>query len=1452
MSGTNQTIELGYAVWAGGSGDIGSSNWITGYVENIGTNGVISFVSWIYGQPVSDETAYFDPSLNVLGVGAAGVATGGTLSGSLTGYVVDIDSGSTYFVSGSLSAESVAISAGTLTVDGAGTTLSASVYLWVGGGGGASFLQISNGATLSVMDSDVGNGGTLTISGVGSTLDVSNFLGVGFDHSGVLQITTGGSASVEDLFIGYGNPYPQVGLATVDGTGSTLSVETLYVGYGGAGSLQITDGGSVTVSDSLEIGWIGSRKDTLNVSGAGSSLTVGTELDVGAWIAGCLMMVGNSATVEIADTLSVGYESIVSVDSTSEIDVGTDSASFYGAPGGGGLEVGAAGTVSIGGTTTVAGRVVIGGGDSALGNGGAIGVGGAGSVLTVGGDLEINGFIGASPALYISDGASVSVTGNSFVETGGILSIGGSGATLSVSGKLFLDGYFAAAWLEISDGAAVSVNGDTDVYSAGTITITDAGSTLTLGGVLDIEGFGSTPTFLQISNGAAVSVAGVTSVATGATLTVDGTGSTLTVGASFLGALAGSDALFVGQGSTGLLQITGGGSVTADGAAYVGHQDGGDGTLSVSGAGSVLLVGASLLGGLLGTDTLFVGDGGTGLLQISDGALVSAGTVEVDSLGSVSGSGTIDGAVDNAGTITATGGTLKITGAVTGAGTISIDSNATLEIGSTFAAGGTVDFGQSTDASLLLDDASGFSGTITGLSVGDSIVLNNASIGTTPYVISATIGQLNGIQTLRIVEGPTPNPTISSNTTIDVPIQTAGSTPLSGDFFKVSESGPTTVLTLTQGNPIALAVNAPTVWQAFGDYGANVKIGIISDSFNSQNLEASDIAARALPSAINILPGFDLTSVQLGQLNACLAQTGSYLTPDEGRAMAQVIYDIAPDATIYFACGISNVSSYMSSSDRNLNAEMQIADAVNSLVANGCNIIVDDLGVPGEPNSGSPIENAIDAAVGGKVAYVTAADNDRGQYSIYGHAADTNALTVAAMNILATPNPPSTVGGSIAPQTELFSSVGADPSKPNITGPDGGPTTFALDSGLDPFLGTSAAAPAVAAVAALMMAENQALKSNPQEVYQLVENSNSVTAFPDASAQGLNPAQTEGAGLVNAMGAVLEAQDAGCYAAGTRVNTQRGEVRVEDLVLGDVARAGVAGFAPVKWLGHRRVDCRRHPRPHDVWPVRIHAHAFGHRMPHRDLLLSPDHAVFIDGVLIPVRYLINGATIVQEPAEEVTYWHVELPRHDILLAEGLPCESFLDTGNRGAFENGGPATQLHPDFALRLWETEACARLVWNGAELVAARSFLLERAQLLGHELTRAPDLRLRVDGRALPATVTGHTYRFRLPNDGAQSLRLVSRSAPPAHVHDDSDDHRRLGVAISRIVLDGEPLALSDARLGTGWHGVEGAGANTGWRWTDGDAELVLAGGRTLDIEVVMTSAYWAERMTTKARAA
>jgi hypothetical protein len=144
-----------------------------------------------------------------------------------------------------------------------------------------------------------------------------------------------------------------------------------------------------------------------------------------------------------------------------------------------------------------------------------------------------------------------------------------------------------------------------------------------------------------------------------------------------------------------------------------------------------------------------------------------------------------------------------------------------------------------------------------------------------------------------------------------------------------------------------------------------------------------------------------------------------------------------------------------------------------------------------------------------------------------------------------------------------------------------------------------------------------------------------------------------------------------CYQAGTHILTPRGEIAVEDLREGDLVTT-FSGRGPVHkpitWIGQMRESLDGHPDPEMAAPVRIRAGAVAENVPHRDLLVSPDHAICLDGVLIPAKELVNGATIVQElDFGEVHYFHVELEQHDILLAEGLTAESYLDTGNRDAF-----------------------------------------------------------------------------------------------------------------------------------------------------------------------------------------
>ncbi len=314
-----------------------------------------------------------------------------------------------------------------------------------------------------------------------------------------------------------------------------------------------------------------------------------------------------------------------------------------------------------------------------------------------------------------------------------------------------------------------------------------------------------------------------------------------------------------------------------------------------------------------------------------------------------------------------------------------------------------------------------------------------------------------------------------------------------------------------------------------------------------------------------------------------------------------------------------------------------------------------------------------------------------------------------------------------------------------------------------------------------------------------------------------------------------------CYAAGTRIATPEGEAAVETLRAGDLVRLAAGGVAAVRWMGHRRVDCARHPRPLDVAPVRVRAHAFAPGQPHRDLVLSPDHAVFVEGdaeggapgVLIPIRYLVNGATVVQEAAGEIEYWHVELPAHGVILAEGLAAESYLDTGNRAAFANGGAVAMAHPDFALKVWAAASCARLVTAGPvrDSVAAR--LLARAALLGHATTGDAAPVLVLGRHALRPRRHGAGWRWRLPAR-AEAGVLMSRSFVPAQMGTNSDDHRRLGIPVARIMLDDAELALDG--LGTGWRPAE-----PGLRWTDGAATIPLAGARTLTVLPAMAAQYW-----------
>ena len=193
-----------------------------------------------------------------------------------------------------------------------------------------------------------------------------------------------------------------------------------------------------------------------------------------------------------------------------------------------------------------------------------------------------------------------------------------------------------------------------------------------------------------------------------------------------------------------------------------------------------------------------------------------------------------------------------------------------------------------------------------------------------------------------------------------------------------------------------------------------------------------------------------------------------------------------------------------------------------------------------------------------------------------------------------------------------------------------------------------------------------------------------------------------------------------CYASGTFIRTALGDVAVEALRIGDLAVTALGTHRPIRWLGHRIIDCRRHPRPAEVMPIRIAAHAFGSNKPARDLYVSPGHAICVDvlgGTLISAGSLVNGKTIVQIDVAIVAYWHVEFDEHEIILAEGLPAESYLEMGNRNFFvENGNVALVAMPDGPVRT-HADFCRPFYANGPLVEAVRARLAAKADVMQRE---------------------------------------------------------------------------------------------------------------------------------------
>lgn len=145
-----------------------------------------------------------------------------------------------------------------------------------------------------------------------------------------------------------------------------------------------------------------------------------------------------------------------------------------------------------------------------------------------------------------------------------------------------------------------------------------------------------------------------------------------------------------------------------------------------------------------------------------------------------------------------------------------------------------------------------------------------------------------------------------------------------------------------------------------------------------------------------------------------------------------------------------------------------------------------------------------------------------------------------------------------------------------------------------------------------------------------------------------------------------------CFLAGTQIATPEGEAPVEDLQIGDEIVTAEGKAISVKWIGVQRVFTAFRP-PERLRPVRIAAGALGAGLPRRNLQVTADHALEIDGLLINAGALVNGSTVDWMTPEEMgasfTVYHVETENHDLILAEGTPAETYIDYIGRSYFSN---------------------------------------------------------------------------------------------------------------------------------------------------------------------------------------
>jgi hypothetical protein len=140
---------------------------------------------------------------------------------------------------------------------------------------------------------------------------------------------------------------------------------------------------------------------------------------------------------------------------------------------------------------------------------------------------------------------------------------------------------------------------------------------------------------------------------------------------------------------------------------------------------------------------------------------------------------------------------------------------------------------------------------------------------------------------------------------------------------------------------------------------------------------------------------------------------------------------------------------------------------------------------------------------------------------------------------------------------------------------------------------------------------------------------------------------------------------------------------IEELRIGDLVETVSGKVLPIKWIGRQTYKKSGSSWPESAMPIRVARSALDENIPHSDLYLSPLHALYLEGMLIPVQELVNGVSIApglpSEELEKIEYFQIMFDSHEAIFAEGAPAETFLpERGNYESFANFVEYERLYP------------------------------------------------------------------------------------------------------------------------------------------------------------------------------